>query len=94
MVRRQRRIGKVRNGLTAEREYSGKMAFLARHIDHFFNGDLRGQDRTTGFVLMVFRFADRGHANYMSNTSREDVVAMLKEQIARFEGQPEQKGTA
>jgi len=30
----------------------------------------------------------------MSNADRADVVIMLKEQIARFEGQPEQTGTA
>lgn len=77
-----------------EAAYHGKMQFLAREIDHLFNGDLRGQDRTTGFVLLVFPFNDEGRVNYMSNAERADVVNMLKEQIARFEGQPELKGTA
>jgi len=76
-------------------EYHGKMEFLARQIDHLFNGDLRGKDRTAGFVLLVFPFGDNGgRCNYMSNADRADVVIMLKEQIARFEGQPEQTGTA
>ena len=75
-------------------DYHGKMTFLARQIDHLFNGDLRGEDRKTGFVLMVFPFGDGGRANYMSNANREDVVVTMKEQIARFEGQPEQTGKA
>lgn len=75
-------------------EYHGKMEFLAHQIDHLFNGDLRGQDREVGFVLLVFPFGDHGRANYMSNAERHDVVVMLKEQIARFEGQPEMKGSA
>ena len=30
----------------------------------------------------------------MSNASREDVIVLLKEQLARFEGQAEASGTA
>lgn len=76
-------------------EYHGKMEFLARQIDHWFNGDLRGEAKQTGFVLLVFPFhGHEGRANYMSNATREDVVTLLKEQIARFEGQPEQTGHA
>jgi hypothetical protein len=78
-----------------EASYHGKMEFLARQIDHLFNGDLRGEAREVGFVLLVFPFAGHeGRANYMSNATREDVVTLLKEQIARFEGQPEQTGRA
>jgi hypothetical protein len=47
---------------------------------------------------MVFPFsadADGAHrCNYISNASREDVVVLLKEQLARFEGQPEIEGRA
>ena len=77
-----------------EEEYRAKMNFLAEQMDHFFNGDLRGEDRHTGFCLMVFEFGNAGRANYISNANRADVVTMLKEQLARFEGQPEMKGTA
>jgi hypothetical protein len=79
-----------------EEAYRAKMNFLAAEMDHFFNGDLRGQDRRTGFVLMVFPFGDAtGRCNYISNgADRKDVVTLMKEMIARFEGQPEQKGTA
>lgn len=68
---------------------------MARRLDNFFNGDLKGAERQTGFVLLVFPFEGReGRANYISNAKREDVVVMLKEQLARFEGQPEQTGRA
>lgn len=78
-----------------EDAYIGKMNFLAEQMDHFFNGDLRGEDRHTGFVLLVFPFGDgKGRANYISNANRADVVTLLKEQLARFEGQPELKGSA
>jgi hypothetical protein len=78
-----------------EAKYHGKMEFLAREIDHLLNGDLRGEARETGFVLLVFPFNDHeGRANYMSNARREDVVTLLKEQIKRFEGWPEQSGIA
>ena len=78
-----------------ESSYHGKMEFLTRQIDHLFNGDLRGEHRHTGFVLLVFPFGDdSGRCNYMSNADRRSVVTMLKEQIARFEGQPEQTGSA
>jgi hypothetical protein len=68
---------------------------LARKLDVFFNQDLKGDEREIGFVLLVFPFEGReGRANYISNAKREDVVVMLKEQLARFEGQPEQTGRA
>jgi hypothetical protein len=72
-----------------EAAYHGKMEFLAREIDHLFNGDLRGEAREVGFVLMIFPLNDGdGRANYISNASRADVVTMLKEQIVHFESQP------
>jgi hypothetical protein len=80
-----------------EEAHRGKMQFLARQLDRMFNGDLRGQDRTTGFVLMVFPMneADGGRCNYISNgADRKDVVTLMKEMIARFEGQPEIEGEA
>jgi hypothetical protein len=77
-----------------EKQLHAKMEFLARQLDHLFNGDLRGQDRKVGFCLMAFNFGEAGRANYISNANRADVVTLLKEQLARFEGQPELKGTA
>jgi len=69
------------------------MNALAHAIDKMFNGDMKGKDRKIGFILMVFNFDDnKGRTNYISNADRKDVVTMLKEQIARFEGQPEMEG--
>ena len=76
-----------------EDAYRAKMNFLAEQMDHFFNGDLRGEDRQVGFVLLVLNFGKVGRANYISNVNRADVVTLLKEQLALFEGQPEMKGT-
>jgi hypothetical protein len=61
-----------------------------------FNGQAKGKDRKTGFVLMVFPFADfDGRCNYISNgADRNDIVTLMKEMIARFEVQPEVKGRA
>jgi hypothetical protein len=72
------------------------MNALARGIDSALNSDLSGKERTTGFVLLVFPFNSHdGRCNYISNgADRKDIVTMMKEQIKRFEGQPEVKGRA
>jgi len=67
----------------------------ASGLDKIFNGDAKGADKKTGFLLLVFPFEGReGRCNYISNAAREDVLTLLKEQVARFEGQPEMKGRA
>jgi hypothetical protein len=75
-------------------EYREKMAAIAQGLDEFFNGNVRGPSRQTGFVLLVFPFGEaEGRCNYISNgADRKDIVTMFKEQITRFEGQPEMKG--
>lgn len=72
------------------------MNAVAQALDGTFNGEAKGNDRKVGFVLMVFPYGDRsGRCNYISNgADRKDVVALMKEMIARFEGQPETSGTA
>ncbi len=79
-----------------EPKFREDMQAIARTLDEIFNGDVKGAARKTGFVLLVFPFGSTdGRCNYISNgADRRDVVVMLKEQIARFEGQPEMKGTA
>jgi hypothetical protein len=79
-----------------EAQYRDTMNKVAGAIDEAFNGTARGNDRKVGFVLLVFPFgADDGRCNYISNgASREDIVVMMREQIARFTGQPEQSGSA
>jgi hypothetical protein len=75
---------------------------IARVIDGGLNGERKGKDREWGFVLICFPFTEaekakgggEGRANYISNASREDIVIMLKEQVKRFEGQPDVTGHA
>jgi hypothetical protein len=75
-----------------EDKYRRKMNALARTLDEWFNGNARGKDRKVGFCLMVYEFGDGpGRANYISNADRSDVVTLLKEQLARFEGRAEPK---
>jgi hypothetical protein len=82
-----------------EPQYVQQMHAVAHVLDDLFNGELRGKDRPTGFVLMVFPFegpsSGDGRCNYISNgAARDDIVTLMKEMIARFEGQPEMKGRA
>jgi len=75
-------------------EFLKLMNDLARYLDFKFNGTATGDAKKNGFILLLFPFGGDGRCNYISNANREDVVIMLKEQIKRFEGQPEVKGTA
>lgn len=82
-----------------EPEYIRLMNTIASTLDEAFNGDLKHPHKPTGFVLMVFPFhgpgSGDGRCNYISNgADRKDVVTLMKEMIARFEGQPEMKGQA
>lgn len=79
-----------------EDAYRETMTMVVRSLDQLFNGQVGGKDRKTGFVLLVFPFGDgEGRCNYASNgADRKDIVTMMKEQIKRFEGQPDGKGRA
>jgi hypothetical protein len=79
-----------------EEQLYEKMNAIAAAIDEIFNGPDKGDKRETGFILLVFPYGDKeGRCNYISNgADRRDVVTMMKEQIKRFEGQPEMKGNA
>jgi len=76
-----------------EPKYREMMNNLAKGIDKILNGDEK--PKKVGFCLMMFNFGDSpGRCNYISNADRADVVTLLKEQLARFEGQPEIEGHA
>lgn len=79
-----------------EQEYREKMNMLAHAIDEFWNGEAKGNDRKVGFVLLVFEYGEKeGRCNYISNgADRKDIVTLFREQIKRFEGQPDIKGHA
>lgn len=82
-----------------QEEYRQMMLAISRGLDQFFNGEAKGAARKTGFVLMVYPFGNLAdgdaRCNYISNgADRRDVVTLMKEMIARFEGQPEISGKA
>jgi hypothetical protein len=79
-----------------EPEYIERMNILAATLDRVLNGEAKGNDRKVGFVLLLFEYGSHeGRANYISNgANRQDIVTLFKEQIKRFEGQPEMKGRA
>ena len=81
-------------GEPVDAKYREQMNQIARSLDTAFNGDKRGKDRTTGFVLLMFPFNTSvgARTNYISNAVRTDIVVALKEIVARFEGQPEIEG--
>jgi hypothetical protein len=74
-----------------------QMAAIMRMMDEFLNGP-KGPDyvKRIGVVIMMFPFEGfDGRCNYMSNgADRRDIVTLMKEMIARFEGQPETRGRA
>ena len=78
-----------------EAEHREVLNYLADMLDGILNGPATGADRALGFVLMMFPFGSGdGRCNYISNANRADVLATLKHQVARFEGQPELRGEA
>jgi hypothetical protein len=79
-----------------EVRFRSRMTWTGRILDYLFNGRIGGPQRRVGFILLVFPFSDHGgRCNYLSNgADRRDVVVLLKEQLARFEGMPEQEGRA
>ena len=79
-----------------EEQYRALMNALASGLDEALNDGAKGKSRHTGFVLLVFPFeGHEGRCNYISNgADRKDIVTLMKEQIKRFEGQPEVTGSA
>jgi hypothetical protein len=76
-----------------EQRFFTQMQAIASVLDERLNPGLPQRPRKTGFVLLVFPFGSvRGRCNYISNAAREDVVTMLKEQLAYFEGMPSVEG--
>lgn len=83
-----------------EPKFNEAMNVAAVTLDGFFNGQTNSKvtmPRTVGFVLLVFPFgdADGARCNFISNgADRRDVVTLMKEMIARFEGQAQTSGRA
>jgi hypothetical protein len=79
-----------------DQAYHDSMTAVMQAVDETFNGNRKGPDKKVGVVLMVFPFGNvEGRCNYMSNgADRRDIVTLMKEMIARFEGQAETSGRA
>ena len=77
-----------------EAAYYDQMRAIMETLDEFVNG--KDGERKTGFVVMMFPYGNvTGRCNYMSNgADRRDIVTLMREMIARFEGQPEMSGRA
>jgi hypothetical protein len=83
-------------------KYREQMNAIAEALDQTLNPDTfaphaRGLDpssRKVGFVLLLFEYNEKeGRCNYISNgADRKDIVTLFKEQIKRFEGQPDMTG--
>jgi hypothetical protein len=92
LTRKPERLGDA----PIDQKHRATMNAVAKALDGTFNGNDRGADRKVGFVLLVFPFGEKeGRCNYISNgADRRDIVTLMKEQIKRFEGQPDVKGNA
>ena len=79
-----------------EERFREQMTGVVRALDEVFNGVTKGSAREVGFVLLVFPYGSHdGRCNFISNgADRQDIVALFKEMLARFEGQPEMSGNA
>ena len=80
-------------------EYVAKMHGIMGVIDEVFNETAKGAERKIGVILLVFPMNDENATgqcvNYMSNgPDRDDVRAMFKEILARWEGQSLIEGQA
>lgn len=70
-------------------QYRAQMNALAEAIDEILNGPLKhGAKPKIGFVLLMAEFGkiEGGRVNYISNGKRADMIAMLREYLARLEG--------
>lgn len=69
-----------------QQKYRALMNATAEGLDKIFNGD--AQPKKVGFVLLSFEFdkVEGGRVNYISNADRADMIAAIKEWLARAEG--------
>lgn len=98
MVERWRRVGA--HGESAEHgpidpALHVQMNALAGALDEMFNGQgCKPEDKKIGFFLTTYEMNTPGRFNYISNSEKLDVRAMLKEIIARIEGRLAKAGRA
>ena len=72
------------------------MNVLAHMVDEALNGPKQpGIKPKYGFIVLAAEFGkmDGGRVNYISNGEREDMIAMLREYLARVEGRVAESST-
>lgn len=74
--------------------HRANMNAMATAIDQTLNGPKK--PKRFAFVMLVAEFGqiDNGRVNYISNGSRDDMIAKMKEFIARAEGRYVETGGA
>lgn len=55
------------------------------YLSKIIQGVLNEFFPNTGFALLVFKFNEKGHINYISNAERESMIKALKEIIEQLE---------
>lgn len=72
--------------------YLDQMNAVASALEALFNPD----ERKVAFVLLTAEFGkiEGGRVNYISNGKRDDIVAMMKELVGRFESRVSDVGGA
>ena len=63
-------------------ETQEKMRALATMLDEGLN---TGDEKKTGFALIVFDFNQPGVGSYVSNGRRDDMILAMKETVGRLE---------
>jgi len=80
--------------ITDEETAKRELMHLAEHLDDVFNGADDGPS-STGFMLLVaYPLGPEDRCSVVSNMPTRDLLAMLKLQVARLEGQAFQTGHA
>lgn len=69
-----------------EQPIEPKMKEIMNDIGRTLGRAIKEVDGNYGFCLFVFEFGHGGRINYISNANREDMIATLKEFIAKAEG--------
>jgi hypothetical protein len=81
-----------------EPAFAIQMQAIGLALEEILNGkNTAPTARRVAFVLMAVRSKDadgQGRCNYISNAGREEVMALLKEQLAIFNGCPDIKDSA
>ncbi|HEU5276808.1 MAG TPA: hypothetical protein VFU97_24340 [Xanthobacteraceae bacterium] len=70
--------------MTRREELEAICAMLGKSLADELNDTTTGPPM--GFLLMLFDFGPKGFNAYVSNANREDMIRLLREQIAHLEG--------